>query len=137
MDTLAPQRERLKTVLSLIADCDKEANNYAQEIGKFDSYFHLIYDLARLDRRNVMMYTWQLQEAKNRFSEVVSKAIKSGPQLITRRGAEVAIVLSYAEYRRLVSSQRKLSTFLRESPLTQVSLDLRRDPSDARPEPAL
>ena len=84
-----------------------------------------------------MMYTWQSQEAKNRFSEVVSKAIKSGPQLITRRGAEVAIVLSYAEYRRLVSSQRKLSTFLRESPLTQVSLDLRRDPSDARPEPAL
>lgn len=84
-----------------------------------------------------MMYTWQLQEAKNRFSEVVSKAIKSGPQLITRRGTEVAIVLSYAEYRRLVSSQRKLSTFLRESPLVQVSLDLRRDPSHARPEPAL
>jgi len=83
------------------------------------------------------MYTWQLQEAKNRFSEVVSKAIKSGPQLITRRGAEVAIVLSYAEYRRLVSSQRKLSTFLRESPLAQVSLDLRRDPSHARPAPTL
>jgi len=84
-----------------------------------------------------MIHAWQLQKAKNQFSEVVSKAIKSGPQLITRRGAEVAIVLSYAEYRRLVSSQRKLSTFLRESPLANVALDLRRDSSPARPGPNL
>jgi len=84
-----------------------------------------------------MIHAWQLQKAKNQFSEVVSKAIKSGPQLITRRGAEVAIVLSYAEYRRLVSSQRKLTTFLRESPLANVALDLHRDSSPARPGPNL
>ena len=84
-----------------------------------------------------MMHTWQIQEAKNRFSEVVAKALKSGPQLITRRGAQVAILISYAEYRRLIASQHKLSTFLRASPLAQVSLDLRRDPSQARPEPPL
>jgi antitoxin Phd len=84
-----------------------------------------------------MMHTWQIQEAKNRFSEVVAKALKSGPQLITRHGTQVAILLSYAEYRRLIASQRKLSTFLRESPLAQISLDQRRDPSQVRPEPPL
>lgn len=84
-----------------------------------------------------MIHTWQLQQAKNRFSEVVAKALKSGPQLITRRGEQVAIVLSYAEYRRLVSSQSTLSAFFSESPLADVSLDLERDPSLARPDPKL
>jgi prevent-host-death family protein len=84
-----------------------------------------------------MIRTWQLQEAKNRFSEVVTQALKSGPQLITKRGTQIAILLSYEEYRRLISSQHKLSTFFHQSPLAQVSLDLRRDQSNARPGPRL
>ncbi len=86
-----------------------------------------------------MLHTWQLQEAKNRFSQVVEQAVKSGPQVITKRGAQVAILLSYAEYRKLVARQhtRSVSAFFRESPLTKVSLDLRRDRSSARAEPAL
>lgn len=84
-----------------------------------------------------MMRMWQLQEAKNKFSEVVDEAIRSGPQLITKRGVEAVILLSYAEYRKLIATQQKLSTFFRESPLAEVSLDLRRDASGARPEPAL
>jgi prevent-host-death family protein len=40
-----------------------------------------------------MARTWQLQEAKNRFSEVVEEALKEGPQVITRRGVETAVVL--------------------------------------------
>jgi prevent-host-death family protein len=84
-----------------------------------------------------MMRMWQLQEAKNKFSEVVDEAIRSGPQLITKRGVEAVILLSYAEYRKLIVTQQKLSTFFRESPLAEVSLDLRRDTSNARPEPAL
>ena len=84
-----------------------------------------------------MQRTWQLQEAKNRFSEVVEQAVKSGPQVITKRGAQVAILLSYAEYRKLVAPQRKLSDFFRESPLAQGTLDLRRDKSPARAEPPL
>jgi len=84
-----------------------------------------------------MMRMWQLQEAKNKFSEVVDEAIRSGPQLITKRGVEAVILLSYAEYRKLIVTQQKLSTFFRESPLAEVSLDLRRDASGARPEPAL
>jgi len=84
-----------------------------------------------------MMRMWQLQEAKNKFSEVVDEAIRSGPQLITKRGVEAVILLSYAEYRKLIVTQQKLSTFFRESPLAEVPLDLRRDTSNARPEPAL
>ena len=38
--------------------------------------------------------SWQLQEAKNRFSEVVSRALTEGPQTVTRRGTEVVVVVS-------------------------------------------
>lgn len=76
-----------------------------------------------------MKNVWQLQEAKNRLSEVVEEAIQHGPQIITRRGAEVAIVLSYAEYRKMLASRIKLSTFFQESPLVGVDLDLDRDRS--------
>ncbi|NEU72822.1 type II toxin-antitoxin system Phd/YefM family antitoxin [Hassallia byssoidea VB512170] len=75
---------------------------------------------------------WQLQEAKNKFSEVVEEAIQQGPQVITKRGVEVAIVLSYVEYCKMMASQKKLSTFFRESPLAEVELDLNRDKSNTR-----
>ena len=79
-----------------------------------------------------MNQTWQLQEAKNKFSQVVDDAVHSGPQIVTKHGVEVVVVLSYAEYRTLVTSQKKLSEFFRESPLVGVELDLTRDTSDAR-----
>lgn len=83
------------------------------------------------------MKKWQLQEAKNKLSEVVDEALKGGPQIITRRGSEAAIVLAYDEYRRLVSKKGKLSDFFRESPLAKVSVDLSRDQSPNRPGPIL
>ncbi len=84
-----------------------------------------------------MSYIWQLQEAKNKFSEVVEAALNDGPQVITKRGADTAVVLSYAEYRRLFLSQKKLSDFFKESPLSGVKLDLARDKSPVRTDPAL
>jgi prevent-host-death family protein len=84
-----------------------------------------------------MAFTWQLQEAKNKFSEVVEAALTDGPQVITRRGAETAIVLSYADYRKLLLAQKKLSDFFRESPLVGVDLDLTRDSGPARSDVAL
>ncbi len=48
-----------------------------------------------------MSNTWQLQDAKNRFSEVVEKAVTEGPQHVTRRGKDTAVVLSSREYARL------------------------------------
>jgi antitoxin Phd len=76
--------------------------------------------------------SWQLQEAKNKFSRVVQDAMNDGPQIITKHGVEVAIVLSYAEYQKMIASKGKLSTFFRDSPLVDVELDLTRDKSDAR-----
>ncbi len=81
-----------------------------------------------------MSRVWQLQEAKNKFSEVVEEAIAHGPQVITRRGVETAIVLSYGDYRSLLLKRKKLSTFFRESPLAGENLDLARDRSGPRDE---
>lgn len=79
-----------------------------------------------------MQQSWQLQEAKNKFSRVVTDAIQKGPQVITRHGVEVAIVLSMSEYRKLVAPRQKLSQFFRESPLSGIELDLSRDDSSQR-----
>ncbi len=79
-----------------------------------------------------MQQSWQLQEAKNKFSRVIADAIQEGPQVITRHGVEVAIVLSMSEYRKLVAPSKKLSQFLRESPLRDIELDLSRDDSPQR-----
>jgi len=84
-----------------------------------------------------MARVWQLQEAKNRFSEVVAKAIKHGPQIITKRGVETVIVVSCAEYRKVMLNRKKLSAFFHESPLAGVDLDLRRDKSGLRVDIAL
>jgi antitoxin Phd len=72
---------------------------------------------------------WQLQEAKNRFSEVVKKALEEGPQTVTRHGEEIVVILSKVEYNRLVKSQTSLLEFFRQSPLVGIELDLERDPS--------
>jgi prevent-host-death family protein len=82
-----------------------------------------------------MQRSWQIQEAKNRLSEVVEEAIEKGPQILTRRGVEVAVVLSLDEYLQLRRKQTSLSEFFRQSPL--ADLDLERDRSPVRPEPKL
>lgn len=82
-----------------------------------------------------MPRSWQIQEAKNKLSELVEEAIENGPQILTRRGEEVAVVLSLSEYRKLKKKQTSLSEFFRQSPLED--LDLERDRSPARPGPEL
>jgi antitoxin Phd len=72
---------------------------------------------------------WQLQEAKNRFSEVINKALSEGPQTVTRHGEEIVVILSKAEYNRLQKSQTGLLEFFRQSPLVGVELDMERDKS--------
>jgi antitoxin Phd len=48
------------------------------------------------------MASWQVQEAKSRFSEVIERARTEGPQTITRHGVERAVVISIEDYRTLV-----------------------------------
>ncbi len=47
------------------------------------------------------MATWQLQEAKSRFSELVEQTLTNGPQTVTRRGVDAVVVISLAEFKRL------------------------------------
>jgi prevent-host-death family protein len=49
--------------------------------------------------------TWQLQDAKQRFSEVIRKAESEGPQFVTRHGEEAAVLISVADYRALISNK--------------------------------
>lgn len=61
------------------------------------------------------MHTWQLQEAKSRFSELVDRTLAEGPQLITRRGAEAVVVIAAPEFRRMHSGL-SLREVLRNAP---------------------
>ena len=71
------------------------------------------------------MAKWQLQEAKNRLSEVVRKASDEGPQVITLRGDDAVVVVAAHEYARLVRKPTDtLVDFFRKSPLGAVPLDL-------------
>ena len=76
--------------------------------------------------------TWQLQEAKNKFSSLVEKAIQIGPQIVTKRGEKVVVVLDVAEYKKLISPRTKLTDFLRKSPLYKVELKLERSREGTR-----
>jgi prevent-host-death family protein len=69
---------------------------------------------------------WQLQEAKNRFSQVVESALHDGPQTITLRGKPAAVVVSFEDFKRLSRPGTTLSQFFRQSPLHDLELDLRR-----------
>ena len=76
--------------------------------------------------------TWQLHEAKKRFSQVVNKALSEGPQTVTRRGKQVVVILSIDDYKKLKESRSSLLSFFRQSPLVGVELDLDRDRSTSR-----
>ena len=75
---------------------------------------------------------WQLQEAKNRFSEVVRKARSEGPQVITLHGSETAVVVSAQEFGRMSRPRGKLVDFFRGSPLVGVKLTLTRSRDTGR-----
>jgi prevent-host-death family protein len=73
---------------------------------------------------------WQLQEAKQRFSELIRSVEAEGPQFVTRHGQEVAVVVSIAEYRHLREGGSDFKEFLQSAP--DVDLDVRRPALPAR-----
>lgn len=79
-----------------------------------------------------MNAVWALQDAKNRLSEVVNNAVREGPQTITRRGKETAVVLSMQDFQQLTTSQNSLVSFVRESPLIGAGLCLERNRDEGR-----
>jgi prevent-host-death family protein len=73
---------------------------------------------------------WQLQEAKQRFSELIRSVEADGPQFVTRHGQEVAVVLSITEYRHLRQGEPDFKEYLQSAP--DIDLDVSRSPLPAR-----
>jgi len=69
---------------------------------------------------------WQIQEACKHLDLVVDEAIERGPQILTRQGVEIAVVLSIPDYLEL-KRKMPLSEFFRQPLLAE--LDLERDKS--------
>lgn len=65
---------------------------------------------------------WQLQEAKNKFSNLVEKAQKIGPQVVTKHGKDAVVVLSIEEYNKLKKPKVNLVNFFRNSPLAKEEI---------------
>lgn len=59
---------------------------------------------------------WQIQQAKQRFSEMMRAVASEGPQVITRHGEDVAVVVDIAEYRRLTRPPADLAGILLGGP---------------------
>ncbi len=52
------------------------------------------------------MGSWQVQDAKMRFSEFLNATLKQGPQVVTRRGVETAVLVPIEQWRRLQQASR-------------------------------
>jgi prevent-host-death family protein len=76
--------------------------------------------------------SWQLQEAKNKLSELVKAARRAGPQTISVRGKDAVVVLSVEQYRQLTRKRESLVDFLLHSPLHDSGLEIERDADTGR-----
>jgi prevent-host-death family protein len=63
-----------------------------------------------------MNSTWQVQEAKNRFSEVIARALTDGPQTVTRHGRPVVRVVSVAQAPTAEKADGNFASFLLQAP---------------------
>ena len=77
------------------------------------------------------MARWQVQEAKTRLSEVIEEAQSKGPQIITRHGAERAVVLSIGDYLKLTAHRPGLKEYLLGGPKVD-DFEVERDPDTGR-----
>ena len=76
-----------------------------------------------------MAQAWQLQEAKNKLSEVVSRAERGEVQVVTKHGVASVVVISYAEYQRLIARTTRLSVFMQTFPHGGTEIECVREQS--------
>lgn len=81
-----------------------------------------------------MKNAWALQDAKNKFSEVVGQAIAKGPQFVSRHGKDAVVIVSIEDFKKMKRPKPNdnLVAFLRRSPLKGAHLDLERKPEYSR-----
>jgi len=71
--------------------------------------------------------TWQLQDAKSKFSQLVESAMADEPQIVTKHGHNAVVVLSYKKYEAMTKPKNSLVNFFRDSPLADAELDISRN----------
>ena len=70
---------------------------------------------------------WQLQDAKNKFSQLVDEVVKTNEiQIITKHGKDTVVILSFDEYKKLTRKKGSLVNFFRDSPLAEDGIDIER-----------
>ncbi|TNC25061.1 type II toxin-antitoxin system Phd/YefM family antitoxin [Amycolatopsis alkalitolerans] len=77
-------------------------------------------------------HAWSVADAKARLSELIDQVIHDGPRAITRRGEEVAVVVSIEEWHRKTNRSGSLAEFLAGSPLRDSDLEIDRVEIPAR-----
>lgn len=75
---------------------------------------------------------WSLASAKARLSEAIDRAVRNGPQTITRNGRTTAVVVSAEEWDRKTKRKGSLAEFLLASPLRGSEIDVERGRDEAR-----
>ena len=73
---------------------------------------------------------WQLQDAKSKFSQVVNLATQQGPQIVTRHGKKVAVIVSFEEFQQSQHPKSDLLDLLLEVSFEGDGLELQRDRED-------
>jgi antitoxin Phd len=63
-----------------------------------------------------MSAKWQMQEAKARFGELVRKAGSEGPQVVTYRGVDTAVIVSMEDYKRMQPNKKSFVDHLFSGP---------------------
>jgi prevent-host-death family protein len=71
-------------------------------------------------------HAWTLADAKAHLSEVVESALRKGPQVITRHGRKVVVVVAAEEWERKTGRQGTLADFFAASPLRDSGLEIER-----------
>ena len=73
------------------------------------------------------MRVWPVQDAKARFSELLDTCLREGPQVVTKRGAEAAVLVPVEDWRRLQRSARPTlkELLLADAPRAELPLPTR------------
>jgi antitoxin Phd len=73
-------------------------------------------------QKTIPSQTWAVQDAKAKFSELLEACVNNGPQIVTKRGAEAAVLIPVAEWRRLQAAAKPTLKELLLSDLARTEL---------------
>ncbi len=70
---------------------------------------------------------WQLQDAKNKFSNLVEQAQHKCPQIVTKHGKEAVVIISIDEYKKLLKPRHNIVKFFQKSPFAEYDIEFERN----------